>query len=658
MARDLPLFDSVWIDALAQARLLTPFQAREINAGRGEQLLVGPYVLRRRVQYLGPADCFLAAEIDTDEPADSKSRRRNRPVVHLMVAGGFDPSNAAKHAAKLQAAAAKFSATAMRGVLALRKAGADNDRVWAAYDPPSGSPASEWLSCQGRFSPDAAIEIARQLLAELVSLEQQGIAPGDLAASALWLTGAGEVQLARCGWHVAIECEQESVIGSNSIGVFDQANGDRSHLLDGNNPPTTNARDVYDFGVLCWHLLAGRSPFVDKTAATRLTDANDRRISDIRHIAPDVSKILASAIEQCTHRDPAQRPQSFAELHVILGPSTTAGRRLLALELFRTGQATSRGDWPRKIQSAVQGAGQPLMAATACAVLLAAATWPFWRSRHPAVEPRNGAAPTATIITDRRVPTVENGLAIFRPKDPATNLHPAAHDRADHDVRPASFQAHSDAAPTEDSPPTSLPHRSVVELTDTAEIAGGTLRLQPGAIVRGKEGLRPRILVPPNGLTVTADQVRFENVDFIWRPRPEEITSPERHALLELKSGVSEFAGCTFQAQAVDSFALPAAIRLGNNLQRGAALAPAMRVDLERCVIDGVACGIDCAARGPVAIAARNSLYVGQGPLVQFSQPCRVDAATSVTLAHVTLRNARAAIELDRRWRFKRHRPG
>src|SRR5215467_9439290 len=68
LARDLPLFDSVWIDALAQARLLTPFQAREINAGRGEQLLVGPYVLRRRVQHLGHADCFLAMEIDTDEP--------------------------------------------------------------------------------------------------------------------------------------------------------------------------------------------------------------------------------------------------------------------------------------------------------------------------------------------------------------------------------------------------------------------------------------------------------------------------------------------------------------------------------------------------------------------------------------------------------------
>src|SRR5262245_37521271 len=62
LAGELPLFDSVWIDALAQAGLLTPFQAAEINTGRGEQLLAGPYVIRRRIQRLGYADCFLAAE--------------------------------------------------------------------------------------------------------------------------------------------------------------------------------------------------------------------------------------------------------------------------------------------------------------------------------------------------------------------------------------------------------------------------------------------------------------------------------------------------------------------------------------------------------------------------------------------------------------------
>ena len=53
LAPDLPLFDSIWLDALVQARRITPFQAREINSGRGTELIVGPYVLVRPAT--GPA---------------------------------------------------------------------------------------------------------------------------------------------------------------------------------------------------------------------------------------------------------------------------------------------------------------------------------------------------------------------------------------------------------------------------------------------------------------------------------------------------------------------------------------------------------------------------------------------------------------------------
>ncbi len=43
LAKDLPRFDSVWIDALAQARVLTPFQAAELNAGRGARCALGHF---------------------------------------------------------------------------------------------------------------------------------------------------------------------------------------------------------------------------------------------------------------------------------------------------------------------------------------------------------------------------------------------------------------------------------------------------------------------------------------------------------------------------------------------------------------------------------------------------------------------------------------
>ncbi|HXT58719.1 MAG TPA: hypothetical protein VN699_08785, partial [Pirellulales bacterium] len=62
LGRGLPAFESVWVDALAQARLLTPFQAVEINAGRGAALEVGPYVLHQPLPAAGYARVFRAWE--------------------------------------------------------------------------------------------------------------------------------------------------------------------------------------------------------------------------------------------------------------------------------------------------------------------------------------------------------------------------------------------------------------------------------------------------------------------------------------------------------------------------------------------------------------------------------------------------------------------
>jgi hypothetical protein len=57
LAKDLPRFDSVWIDALAQARVLTTFQAAELNSGRGNLLRVGAFLLCERLAH----PCYVAS---------------------------------------------------------------------------------------------------------------------------------------------------------------------------------------------------------------------------------------------------------------------------------------------------------------------------------------------------------------------------------------------------------------------------------------------------------------------------------------------------------------------------------------------------------------------------------------------------------------------
>ena len=79
MAGDLPRFESVWIDALRQARILTQFQAAEIHAGRGEALQVARYVLCQSVQECGYATIYRAED------------RQTREVVRLGVSSPSTP---------------------------------------------------------------------------------------------------------------------------------------------------------------------------------------------------------------------------------------------------------------------------------------------------------------------------------------------------------------------------------------------------------------------------------------------------------------------------------------------------------------------------------------------------------------------------------------
>jgi eukaryotic-like serine/threonine-protein kinase len=638
LARDLPLFDSVWIDALAQVRLLTPFQAGEINAGRGEQLLVGPYVLRRRMQRTGYADSFLAAAID----GEVKTKKKSKPIVQLVVARGMESAQGADAAAAQQSMAARFASATRKGVVTIRAAGFSDGVLWAAYDRPVGIAANEWLSCHGRFSPASALEIARQMVAALAALEKDQILHGDISASALWLNDAGQVQLARCGMRGTARFTGDLTDGLYAPDMVDYL---APELICGDKASPTVVSEIYSCGMLWWHLLAGRPPLGGGNLEGKLQAMREAKVPDIRWIAPDVAGTSASAIERCTQRDPALRPQSFAELEQMIGSPTGAGRRLVAIELFRSGVRTSGADLPSRIRSAVQGTGQPLLAATACAILLCAATWPLWRSRHPVIDSAKTTSVAASADV-QRVPTGPTGLAIFERRGSVKVSHASDAPHKDREIRPASFASHDETAGTNDQRSTSAASRPVIELTSGAEIAGSTLRLTAGTIVRGKEGERPRVAMPANGLVITVENVRFENIDFVWRHKPEEITSPERHAFVELHGGQTEFAGCTFQAQPVGSFELPAAIRLGNHRQRGGALSPAIRVELDRCVIQGAACCMDCAARGPAAMTARNTLFLGPGSLVRFPEARHADAATSVVLEHVTMRGGAAMIEL------------
>ena len=325
LAGDLPTLDALWIDALREARLITPYQALEINAGRGEHLAVGPYVLERPLGSHGFADSFAGRHVESQAAARVYVLARTHRDKKIVLA-------------ELEQLIARSSRRPVTGLVTIQAAGEDGGRIWAAsaLELPSRrrkSPnergaaarpvrsAAEWMVDGGRFPPSVVLELARRMAATLAEAEAIGLVHGDLRAASLVCPEQGELFLVHPGLRAIVRPAEGYALADLGPEAYETLAPER--IATGSTP--TVESDVYACGCLWWQLLAGRSPFAGGNSLARLQAAHAACVPDVRHVAPDTPESLALAIESCLARDPTERPASFTALSGLIGTPTRRG---------------------------------------------------------------------------------------------------------------------------------------------------------------------------------------------------------------------------------------------------------------------------------------------------------------------------------------------
>ena len=72
--------------------------------------------------------------------------------------------------------------------------------------------------------------------------------------------------------------------------------------------------DIYSLGVLAYHMLTGRPPFVGATSHSVIAGHVTDRATPIRKLNPSVPKIMADAVEKCLAKNAEDRFQSTGDL--------------------------------------------------------------------------------------------------------------------------------------------------------------------------------------------------------------------------------------------------------------------------------------------------------------------------------------------------------
>ncbi len=604
LAGDLLEFESVWIDALAQATVITPWQAAEFNAGRGEQLVRGSYLLTGRLCDSGFAECYLARHVESQEVVRLYlSHRPQRPVSETLL--------------ELKTLAARELAA--EGLPAIVDFGTNGKSVWAVCRVGKGNTASAWLAENGRMPPAAVLQIARAMVEQLQTLERQGLAHGDISTAGLLIDGTGAVELPAPGLRGILRPQEGIGFAELRPETYDYLAPER---VTSGSPPDV-ASDLYACGAVWWHLLAGRPPLAGGNARAKLQAAQTARVIDIRSIAQGIPSTLAEALGQCLASNREDRPASFAHLAERLGPATTAGRALLA-GLQRSPTGMWQNLCPAAPRQVRRSSNKSLAVGAACAavVLILATTTLLLRTK-----------PSESVAPDSLASVTSVNPSFSPAPRPLTIEQP----KVDPEVRPAAATLPLDE------------HVEAQRVVEDLVLATGevlrieSLELEPRMRVRGRGGRRPLVSVPAEGLLVDCENVTFEGIDFIWQaPAQAEGAAAGDRAIIRLQAQTVNFRGCSFNARTA---APPAAIRTAASRQKLGGLG--VEVILADCVFDGVRSAVD--HRTPEAIATRltNCLCVASGPILNLARSPSEDSEIKLLLESVTTRGDTAVLAIQ-----------
>jgi eukaryotic-like serine/threonine-protein kinase len=259
---------------------------------------LGGFRILRRLGSGAMADVYLA---------DQSSLRRQVAVKVLKRHLATDQTYVKRFEREAQAAASLVHAN----IVQIYEVGYSGQSYYIAQEYVQGLNLRQWLERNGAPDLRLALVIMRQVAAALAKAGQQGIVHRDVKPENIMLTRTGEVKVADFGLaRVAQDGEQASLtevgmtMGTPLYMSPEQVEG---RALDPRS-------DIYSFGVTCYQMLAGCSPFSGDTALSIALQHLRKQPDPLENHRPDLPAALCRLVHRMLAKSPEHRFQSALEL--------------------------------------------------------------------------------------------------------------------------------------------------------------------------------------------------------------------------------------------------------------------------------------------------------------------------------------------------------
>jgi eukaryotic-like serine/threonine-protein kinase len=285
-------------DELIAARLLTPWQADMLLAGRQKDLFLGRYNLLSHLGNRWSSTIYLALE----------------PFQQRLVAIKVLPASDAQNPKQLE----RFRFLATIGI------GLNEPAIIKTYDLSQeglihfmvqeyvqGKSLAEHVAEQGPLTCRLAITYVSQMALGLQHLHRIGLLHRNLRPESL-LLNEGSVKI------VGFEHPMAGDLEYATHALRDDEVGHIADFMAPEHAEADHRADLYSLGCVLYFLLTGAPPFPHGTLTQRLVAHRRHRPPNLLRRQPHLSQVVVDVYEKLLAKNPAERFQSADEVHHAL----------------------------------------------------------------------------------------------------------------------------------------------------------------------------------------------------------------------------------------------------------------------------------------------------------------------------------------------------
>jgi serine/threonine protein kinase/tetratricopeptide (TPR) repeat protein len=201
-----------------------------------------------------------------------------------------------------------------------------------------GSDLRQLLKEHGKFSPDEAVDIIRNVCMALDAAHSAGIIHRDLKPQNIMRDKSGRILVMDFGLARSVQSEGMTQTGA-LLGTIEYMSPEQAmgKTLD-------QRSDLFAVGLIFYELLSGKMPFKAETAMASLLMRNQERAVPLAEIDATVPAGLSDIVSRCLERDLERRYPNAAEIAADLD-AWQGKRPVMASIIMQTPKPASKIPW-------------------------------------------------------------------------------------------------------------------------------------------------------------------------------------------------------------------------------------------------------------------------------------------------------------------------